>query len=129
MQEEKERLEVEVESRKKQGMRAEWLAQQDQLLLQAKNCKHMAKERLIPSLADPLLIEDYSADAGIVLYVDFIIGLPPKVAQIQVVYYFYEVLYYSNSLLLVRGTSLLYSSMLLLRRRTAAIHVSYKALY
>jgi hypothetical protein len=93
VQEEKQRLEVEVESRKKQGMRAEWLAQQDQLLLQAKYRKHMAKERLIPSLADPLLIEDYSADAGIALYIDFIIGLPAKAAQIQVVYCFYEVLY------------------------------------
>ena len=87
----KENAESEVEILKKEGVRREWLAEQDQQLLQAKYRKHMAKEKPLAALSDGNEnMNEYSPDLGLVLYVDFVQGLPAKVSNIQVVYGFYQ---------------------------------------
>ena len=43
------------------------------------------------SVDRPQAMQEYSPDLGLAVYFDFLIGIPTKVAQIQIVYGFYEV--------------------------------------
>ena len=67
------------------------LTLQDKELLEAKYRKHMAKEKPIAALQDTSsLVDTYSPDLGLALYVDFIVGLASKVQSVQVIYAFYD---------------------------------------
>jgi len=67
------------------------LTLQDKELLEAKYRKHMAKEKPIAALQDTSsLVDTYSPDLGLALYVDFIVGLASNEQSVQVIYAFYD---------------------------------------
>ena len=95
---EKEQVEAEVELMKKEGVRREWLLKQQEQLLHAKYRKHMARENPTAILSSGQVSSSpsssasaaYNSDMGLALYLDFVIGIASHVAQVQIVYSFYE---------------------------------------
>jgi hypothetical protein len=95
---EKEQVEAEVELLKKEGVRREWLLNQQEQLLHAKYRKHMARENptailslgQASSSSSSSAFATYNPDMGLAFYLDFVIGIPSHVTQVQIVYSFYE---------------------------------------
>lgn len=94
---EKENLKKQVELMRKEQERREWKFQQEQQLLEAKYRKHIARERPVQMVqggktqVDETLLEEYSAQMGLTVYFDFVLGLPTKVLdQVQMVYGFFS---------------------------------------
>ena len=87
----KEQVQTEVDDLKKSGVQRQWKIMQDQQLLQAKYRKHMAKEKPVSMLgAGAPESTGYSPDLGLAVYLDYVIGVPVRVRQLQVVYSFYD---------------------------------------
>ena len=93
----KDELEQQVEMMKKEHERREWVLKQQQLLLEAKYRKHMAREKPFTNVSGqsdsskPKDAADYSPEVGFHMYVDYVLGLPSRVNnQVQIVYGFFE---------------------------------------
>jgi hypothetical protein len=93
----KDELQQQVEMMKKEHERREWVLKQQQLLLEAKYRKHMAREKPFTNVSGqsdsskPKDAADYSPEVGFHMYVDYVLGLPSRVNnQVQIVYGFFE---------------------------------------